>query len=64
MVPGGGAVTGSGISQGVETKIKEGKVGSMLNSPSVEYTRKAQELAVTTTKSKIPILFGLDVIHG
>ncbi|HPB05255.1 MAG TPA: beta-glucosidase BglX, partial [Prolixibacteraceae bacterium] len=30
----------------------------------VEYTRKAQELAVTTTKSKIPILFGLDVIHG
>ncbi|HNZ71384.1 MAG TPA: beta-glucosidase BglX [Prolixibacteraceae bacterium] len=64
VVPGGGAVTGSGISQGVETKIKEGKVGSMLNSPSVEYTRKAQELAVTTTKSKIPILFGLDVIHG
>lgn len=64
VVPGGGAVTGSGVSQGVETKIKEGKVGSMLNSPSIEYTRKAQELAVTATKSKIPILFGLDVIHG
>lgn len=64
VVPGGGAVTGSGISQGVEAKIKEGKVGSMLNSPSIEYTRSAQELAVTATKSKIPILFGLDVIHG
>ena len=36
----------------------------MLNSPSVEYTRKAQSWPLHTTKSKIPILFGLDVIHG
>lgn len=62
--PWGGAVTGSVVSQDVETKIKAGNVGSILNSPSVEFTRKAQELAVNESPSRIPILFGLDVIHG
>ncbi|MFV0593997.1 MAG: beta-glucosidase BglX [Draconibacterium sp.] len=43
--------------------IKQGKVGSMLNVKGVEYTRKFQEAALQS-RLKIPLLFGLDVIHG
>jgi len=64
LAPSGGAITGAVVSQDVEAKIKAGKVGSILNSPSLEFTRKAQEMATTLSPSKIPILFGLDVIHG
>jgi beta-glucosidase len=64
VAPWGGAVTGSAVSQDVEAKIKAGKVGSVLNSPSLAFTREAQKMAVTASPSGIPILFGLDVIHG
>lgn len=43
--------------------IKEGLVGSMLNIKTVERTRELQEYAMES-RLKIPLLFGLDVIHG
>jgi len=43
--------------------IKQGKVGSMLNIKGVENTRILQEFAMQS-RLKIPMLFGLDVIHG
>jgi beta-glucosidase len=64
VVPGGWIVTGATINKDVEEKIISGKVGSVLNSHTPELTRKLQELAVTKSPDKIPILFGLDVIHG
>lgn len=57
-------VTGPVLSEGVEEKIKAGAVGSVLNIFTPEATRKLQELAVNETRLKIPLLFGLDVIHG
>ena len=46
-----------------EKDIKEGLLGSMLNVNGVDRTRKYQELAMQS-RLKIPLLFGLDVIHG
>ena len=57
-------VTGATVSTDVESKIVAGNVGSILNSLNPEVTRKAQELAVTKSPNKIPIIFGMDVIHG
>jgi beta-glucosidase len=43
--------------------IKAGKVGSMLNVRGAADTRAVQDLAMQS-RLKIPLLFGLDVIHG
>lgn len=43
--------------------IKAGKIGSMLNILGSKYTRQYQETAMQS-RLKIPLLFGLDVIHG
>lgn len=44
-------------------QIKRGLVGSMLNIKGVANTRELQEYAMQS-RLKIPLLFGLDVIHG
>lgn len=46
-----------------EKEIISGFLGSMLNVKGVDRTRKYQELAMQS-RLKIPLLFGLDVIHG
>ncbi|MFM2228778.1 MAG: hypothetical protein RL607_36 [Bacteroidota bacterium] len=51
------------INPNKEKEIKEGKLGSMLNVLGADRTRKYQELAMQS-RLKIPLLFGLDVIHG
>lgn len=43
--------------------IKTGRVGSMLNVRGAKDTRDVQALAMQS-RLKIPLLFGLDVIHG
>ena len=45
-------------------KIRNGLVGSMLNFAGVEETRRAQEHAVEHSRLGIPMMFGLDVVHG
>ena len=44
--------------------VKEGKVGSFLNAIGVNLTKELQKVAVEESRLKIPLLFGLDVIHG
>jgi len=46
-----------------DTQIKNGEVGSLLNSMGTERIRKWQELAMQS-RLKIPLLFGQDIIHG
>ncbi|MCJ7756836.1 MAG: glycoside hydrolase family 3 C-terminal domain-containing protein [Gillisia sp.] len=46
-----------------QSEIKAGQIGSMLNILGSEHTRQYQELAMQS-RLKIPLLFGLDVIHG
>jgi beta-glucosidase len=47
----------------LQTEIVNGWVGSMLNVKGVKNTREVQAMALKS-RLKIPLLFGLDVIHG
>lgn len=51
------------INPNKEEEIKAGKIGSMLNILGADYTRGYQQLAMQS-RLKIPLLFGLDVVHG
>lgn len=51
------------INPNKQEEIKKGLLGSMLNVMGADRTRKYQELAMQS-RLKIPLLFGLDVIHG
>ena len=44
--------------------IRRGKVGSFLNAVGAEFTFELQKIAVNESNLKIPLIFGLDVIHG
>lgn len=60
----GGNLTGPGGTVGLEASIRAGDVGSVLNALGVDRTRALQRLAVEKTRLHIPLIFGLDVIHG
>ncbi|AFD08678.1 beta-glucosidase BglX [Solitalea canadensis] len=64
LVTPGGAVTGSVVSSDVDNKIKRGEVGGLFGITGAAKIRKAQEIAVNNSRLKIPLIFGLDVIHG
>lgn len=57
-------VTGPTMSKGVEEKIRKGLVGGVFNTYTPIAVKKLQEMAVTQTRMKIPLIFGYDVIHG
>lgn len=64
LVTPGGAVTGSVVSKDVEQKISRGEVGGLFGIIGPDKIRQAQQLAVNTSRLKIPLFFGSDVIHG
>ncbi len=64
LTPGGGVATGAVVSTDVESKIKAGNVGGLFGVIGVDKIRQAQELAITGSRLKIPLIFGSDVIHG
>ncbi|HQQ13838.1 MAG TPA: glycoside hydrolase family 3 N-terminal domain-containing protein, partial [Bacteroidales bacterium] len=64
-LPGSGdIVTGQTSSSDIGKKIREGKVGGLLNIKSVEKILDVQRVAVEESRLKIPLIFGMDVIHG
>ena len=64
-LPGAGDITtGQASSSDIAGKIREGKVGGLFNIKSVEKIREVQRIAVESSRLKIPLLFGMDVIHG
>jgi beta-glucosidase len=60
----GAFVTGSSVNEKVEQKLKAGQIGGMLNGFSVASMRASQDVAVKESPNHIPLLFGMDVIHG
>jgi beta-glucosidase len=44
--------------------VREGKIGSFLNVHGAEQTNKIQKIAVEESRLGIPLIFGIDVIHG
>lgn len=64
-LPGSGdIVTGQAQSSDIAKKIKEGKVGGLFNIKSVAKIKDVQKVAVEQSRLKIPLIFGMDVIHG
>lgn len=57
-------VTGDFSATDISQIVKNGQAGAILNIRSAERIRIVQEAAVEQTRLGIPILFGLDVIHG
>ncbi len=58
------AVTGPFVAGDITEGIRSGAIGNLLNLYGPETVAKAQRLALTETRLKIPLLIGLDVIHG
>lgn len=52
------------ISPLVEQDIRAGKVGGVLNAIGAVSVRRLQTVATTESRLKIPLLVGLDVVHG
>lgn len=60
----GEITTGQAKSSDIATKIKRGEVGGLFNLKGVDKIRDVQHLAVENSRLGIPLLFGMDVIHG
>lgn len=60
----GDIVTGQAKSSDVAGKIRSGQVGGLFNLKGVDKIREVQKIAVEQSRLKIPLLFGMDVIHG
>jgi len=60
----GDFTTGEAKNSDIGKQIKEGKVGGLFNIKSAEKIRSIQKIAMEESRLKIPLIFGMDVIHG
>jgi beta-glucosidase len=60
----GDMVTGETSNSDIGKKIKQGSVGGLFNIKSMAKIKAVQKVAVEESRLKIPMLFGMDVIHG
>jgi beta-glucosidase len=58
------AVTGPGALRDVDEGIRAGRIGNLLNLWGADEAQAVQRLAVEESRLGIPLLLGLDVIHG
>lgn len=59
-----GVLTGNRKSLDVAGKIRSGQAGGVFGIKGVEELRKFQDIAVKESRLGIPLIFGLDMIHG
>jgi len=60
-----GTPTGPGTGRSkVEEAIQRGEIGSLLNVTDPAVSNRLQHIAIDQSRLKIPLIFGLDVIHG
>ena len=64
LITPGGTVTGEIVSKDVETKMKNSQVGGIFGIRGAAKVRQAQEMAVKNSRLGIPLIVGIDVIHG
>lgn len=60
----GDFTTGLAKSSDIGQKIKDGKVGGLFNIKGEDKIMAVQKVAVEESRLKIPMIFGMDVIHG
>jgi beta-glucosidase len=64
LITPGGTVTGEIVSKDVESKMKNGQVGGIFGIRGAAKVKQAQEMAVKNSRLGIPLIVGMDVIHG
>jgi beta-glucosidase len=64
MVASSRAITGPGERHDLHEGIRTGRIGNLLNLWGVDEVRAVQRLAVEDSRLGVPLLLGLDVIHG
>src|SRR5580658_6655344 len=64
MTASGYTVTGPIIAGDSTDAIKAGTIGNLLNMVGAAHVREMQRLAVEESRLGIPLLIGLDVVHG
>lgn len=64
QLPGDDISTGAPLESNIGRQASQGLVGSVLNVQGVDKIRALQRVAVEESRLGIPILVGLDVIHG
>ena len=60
----GDFVTGEAKNSDIGKKVEEGRVGGLFNIKGVAKIRDIQKVAVEKSRLKIPMIFGMDVVHG
>lgn len=60
----GSIITGEGKSVDVDARIANGEVGGLFNVKGAAEIRRYQQIAVEKSRLGIPLIFGMDVIHG
>ena len=60
----GDITTGQATSANIAEKIKAGQVGGLFNVKSAGKIKDIQRVAVEDSRLGIPMLFGMDIIHG
>lgn len=64
LLPSGDIQTGISENSSVSEAIRQGCLGAILNLKGVDYILKVQKMAVEESRLGIPLIFGMDVIHG
>lgn len=64
LPPYGDITTGLPMTLDIETLIENGEVGGLFNIRGAEKIRRMQEIAVNKSRLGIPLLIGMDVVHG
>ncbi len=64
LMPGTDLTTGAKTNSPLVDLIEKGMLGAVLNTKGASKVRALQEVAVKKSRLHIPLIFGLDVIHG
>jgi beta-glucosidase len=60
----GDITTGAPSNSNVAKNIEDGNVGGLFNIKTAQKIKEVQKIAVEKSRLKIPLIFGMDVIHG
>ncbi len=67
LISGTDAISGEDLTSDqskMAQEIKNGKVGALINAKGAEKVHNLQRIAVEESRMKIPLLFGMDFLHG
>ena len=64
LLPAGNITTGAAQNNPIVRQIKDGELGGVFNIKGLNEIRTLQEMAIKKSRLGIPLLVGMDVIHG